>query len=159
MLRKVIEKLDNWIEGENSHSQQAGILPIHYCEILVIGQTALIESKLSIHIAATVDVDIYKELEHSVMKKFESLLKENGKELDPVGHEAWMPKETQYEILFKGKWVTAKLAKPEYIMISKAKKAPGKNRELITDYIANDPPEEFFRLAEKYAIDLNQMMD
>ncbi len=55
------------------------------------------------------------------MKKFEELLKGIGKELDPVGHEAWMPKETQYADFLIGNWVKAYLARVEFVMISKAK--------------------------------------
>ena len=159
MLKKVFKALDTWIEAQNEEREQEGMLKLGICEIRVLGQTALIEANLSIHVPATMDVDVFAKCEHSVRRKFEDLLKEIGKELDPVGHEAWMPKETEYDDFFTGKWVNAYLAAPEYILISKAKKAPTKNRALLVEYIASGPPKKFFALANKYEIDLGSFLE
>ena len=104
------------------------------------------------------DVDVFADYEYPVKKRFEALLKENGKVLDPVGHEAWMPPETEYAEFFKGIWVHATLAKTEYIMLSKAKKAPQKNEALIAEYIATGASDLFFGLAKKYKIDLESFV-
>lgn len=109
-------------------------------------------------LAATVDVDIYRVLEYSVNRKLVSLLEEEGKTLDPVGHEAWMPKETEWNSIFEGEYVSGYIAKPEYIMISKALKSPEKNRVLLLEYLAMDPPEQFFELAKKYEIKLEDFL-
>ena len=101
---------------------------------------ALLEAGLSIHVPATMDVDAFATYEYAVKKQFEVLLKEVGRELDPVGHEAWMPSETEYSEYFEGEYVWAYLARPEFVMISKASKAPKKNRVLIVEYLASEPP-------------------
>lgn len=159
MLKKVFAELDNWIAEENIERQEDGAMPMRACEIKVIGQTALLEAHLALHVPATMDVDVFANYEYAVKRKFEALLKQNGKELDPVGHEAWMPRETQYEEFYSGKWVKAYLARVEFVILSKAKKAPEKNRSLIVEYLASSPPDTFFKLAEKYAIDLEGFLE
>lgn len=148
-----------WIEEQNVEFRQEGMLTIRECEIKVIGQTALLEANLSIHVPATMDVDVFANYQFSVMQKFKGLLKIVGKELDPVGHEAWMPKETLYNSYFEGAWVKGFLAQAEYVMVSKAKKAPEKNKALLAEYLALPPPEVFFELAEKYEIDLERFVE
>jgi hypothetical protein len=140
MLMGVFQKLDRWIDEENQIRHEDGLLLYPSCEIKVVGQTALIEAKIDLALRATVDVDVFANYDF----------------LDPVGHEAWMPKETQYTIFFEGTWVKAYLAKPEYIILSKAKKAPDKNRNLIIEYLASSPSKSFFKLAEAYQIDLSR---
>jgi len=159
MLKKIFKKLDNWIGEQNVERQEEGMLSISACEIKVIGQTALLEAEITLHIPATVDVDVFANYEDLVRRKFAELLKENGKELDPVGHEAWMPKETEYEIFFDGKWLKAYLANPEYVLLSKAMKAPKKNKVLIVEYLASGPSAKFFELAKKYKVDLDHFLE
>lgn len=159
MLKKIFKKLDKWIGEQNVERAEEGMLSISACEIKVIGQTALVEAEISLHIPATMDVDVFANYEYSVRRKFAGLLKENGKELDPVGHEAWMPKETEYEIFFFGKWLKAYLAKPEYVLLPKAMKAPKKNKALIVEYLASEPPAKFFKLAKKYKVDLDHFLE
>jgi len=158
MLKTVLKKLDLWIEEQNKAFETEGLRKFHSCKIRIVGQTALIEANLSLHVPATMDVDVFADYEHSVQKKFEALLKEIGKELDPVGHEAWMPQETEYQQFYSGSFVTAYLAKPEFVILSKAKKAPQKNSRLITEYLASEPPAVFFELAKKYQIDLERFV-
>ena len=154
MLRNVFNQLDYWIETENLDRSKAGMLRIARCEIRVVGQTALVEANLNLHVPATMDVDVFADYEYVVKRRFEELLQAAGKQLDPVGHEAWMPKETEYLEYFMGDWVRAFLAKVEYVLISKAKKAPAKNEALIAEYLATGASELFFDLAKLYEIDL-----
>jgi hypothetical protein len=56
--------------------------------------------------------------------------------------------------LFLGQYVEALLARPEYVLISKALKARDKNRNLIIEYLAKSPSELFLGLAQKYQVDL-----
>ncbi len=50
------------------------------------------------------------------------------------------------------------LAEPEAILLSKALKAPAKNRALIVEYLAKGATERFMTLAQKYALDLEQFV-
>ncbi len=62
-------------------------------------------------------------------------------------------------LFFKGKWLKAYLAKPEYILLSKAMKAPEKNKALIVEYLASEPPATFFNLVQKYKVNLDKFLE
>jgi len=94
----------------------------------------------------------------NIFKKLDELLKAEGKILDPDWQQIWMPEETEYDNFYRGKFVTALIAQPEYVLISKALKAPAKNRALIVEYLANAASKKFETLAEKYKVDLGQFL-
>ncbi|MFH1223122.1 MAG: hypothetical protein V1647_02115, partial [Pseudomonadota bacterium] len=60
--------------------------------------------------------------------------------------------------ILKGKIVSGYIAESEYVLISKALKAPQKNRVLILEYIAKGPSELFFQLAVKYKLNLKDFV-
>jgi hypothetical protein len=154
MLLEVFEELDEWAKATNRENLDEGMMPIGKCLIQVVGQTALLEAKLDINLAATADVDVHQQIEYTFRKKFEELLKKHGKFLDPVGHEAWMPEETKYKTIFKGRHVEGAIAEPEFVLISKALKAPKRNRDLIAEYLGGEPTDLFYQLAKKYKVPL-----
>ena len=158
MIVEIVKKLGEWIEGENQKLFDGGSLPVERVEIYIIGQTALLEAELSIEVAATMDVDCYKELSFKVSQKFDELLRQGGRHLDLVGHEAWMPEETEYRCLYESSVVMLFIAEPVYVILSKAKVAIDKNRNLIIDYLASsDLDERIFNLAVKYNVDLENL--
>jgi hypothetical protein len=69
-----------------------------------------------------------------------------------------MPKETRYRVLFRGEFVTLKVANVDASLISKALKAPRKNRALIVEYLARGATPRFMRLAHKYSVDLESFL-
>ncbi len=124
------------------------------CRIRLIGQLALIEAKVDLSLVATSDVDVYATYQHPVQKEFERLLERHGFVLDPVGHEAWMPTETQYALVHPGANVRGEIADAECVLLSKALRAPVKNRNLITEYLAKGASARFLDLARRYGLDL-----
>ena len=153
MLIKVAQEFDIWIANKNRKLRAEGALALPPCEILVIGQFALMESHLKIKPIATLDVDLMNQLHGTLKLGFEKILQAYKLQLDPVGHEAWMPKETTFDTIFRGQWVHCKVAKAEYVLISKAKMSLDKNRDYLIQYLANDPSALFLELAKKYKID------
>ena len=109
-------------------------------------------------LAATNDVDVYADYPHAVEREFARLLAVEGRELDPLGHEVWMPRETRYNEFFAGRNVRVLVADLEAILLSKALKAPAKNRPLIVEYLARGASERFLGLARKYRLDLEQFL-
>jgi len=158
MLKEVFADLDEWAKKTNRGNLDDGMAPLGKCLIQVVGQTALLEAKLDINLAATADVDIYQQIEYGFRKKFEELLKAKGKFLDPVGHEAWMPDETTYKTIFQGRYVEGSIAEPEYVLISKALKAPKRNEKLILEYLSTHPTNLFYSLAKKYKVPLEEFI-
>ncbi|MCB9707247.1 MAG: hypothetical protein H6714_00455 [Myxococcales bacterium] len=157
-LERVFKELNAWIAEKNQEFSEEGVLTLPRCTIRVLGQTALLEAGTDLPLAATKDVDVYADYEHVVQVKFEELLRARGKLLDPIGHEAWMPKETKYLTVFDGSHVKGQIAAPEYVLLSKALKAPEKNRALIVEYLSSGPSELFLQLAEKYRLDLGRFV-
>jgi hypothetical protein len=156
MLVEVARKLDAWIVDQNLLLSEEGLLRHSACTIRVLGQSALIEADLGLRLLTTKDVDVRADYDDGVRREFARLLAQEGRELDPLGHEVWMPRETRYAELFRGKFVRLLLAEPEAVLVSKALKAPSKNAPLIAQYLATFATERFFQLARKYRLDLEQ---
>jgi len=158
MLRATFRALDEWVARENAAAAAQGLPQYRACAIRVFGQIALLEWGVELRLATTNDVDANANWEHAVQKKFEELLATHGKFLDPVGHEAWMPKETEYCAVYEGTYVTGAIAEPDFVLLSKALKAPAKNKSLLVEYLASGPSERFMALAKAYALDLEQFL-
>lgn len=158
MLKELAAELDEWFVDEAREAMHEGMASPRACTIRVHGQMALLERELKLSLVATQDVDVSENLSGAARKEFERLLAKRGLVLDPVGHEAWMPKETEYETFFSGKFVMLKVADEECVLLSKAAKAPQKNRALLTEYLASGPSERFLALAAKYDVDLEQFV-
>lgn len=156
MLVAVARKLDAFIVAQSKEAEEEGSPQPQPCKIQLLGQMALFEADLGLDLVATEDVDVKANYSHEVQKEFERLLQMKRLKLDPVGHEAWMPKETKYEAVFKGRFVSLLIAEPEAVLISKALKAPEKNKNLIRAFIACGASDRFFELAETYRVDLEQ---
>ncbi|QQR88917.1 MAG: hypothetical protein IPJ88_11885 [Myxococcales bacterium] len=154
MLVEVFAALNDWVERENQSFRRDGLPLYRPCKIRVFGQTALLESKIDLPLIATNDVDVYADYEHAVQMQFEKLLKQHGKVLDPVGHEGWMPKETQYQTVYQGTHIQGQIALADYVLLAKAIKAPQKNHQLIAAYLARGASDMFVELAKKYNVDL-----
>lgn len=158
MLSELAHLLDMWIIEENVRRRSDGAFQLRPCEIRVFGQSALLEQRLPLSIAATRDVDVRANYEHAVEVRFRELLEDKGLILDPVGHEAWMPRETRWLPAFEGKFVRLLLAEPDAILLSKALKAPTKNKVLLLEYLARGPSSRFLQLAKKYSLDLERLL-
>jgi len=158
MLVRLFRALDEWIVVQNAEATTQG-LPHHKpCSIRVFGQLALWEAGVELTLAATQDLDAYADYEWAVQKRFEELLRARGKFLDPLAHEAWMPEETVYRTVYSGSYVTGAIAEPDFVLLSKALKAPAKNAPLLTEYLASGPSERFIALAKSYGVDLEQFV-
>lgn len=158
-LATIFERLDQWVTAENKSATIDGFQLLPKSIFRVVGQAALLEANVQFNVAATVDVDVLNNAKHEVVAKLSELLMAEGLELDPLSNEIWMPMETHYVEIVKGDWVTAMRAETEFIMLSKALKAPAKNRVLLRNYIATQPPLSFFQMCEAYNIDLNAIIE
>lgn len=158
MLAAVAARLDAWAVTRNVEARSEGLQALRPCRIRLLGQMALLESKTNLELNLTNDVDVYADYEHVVEVELRRLLREVGLDLDPSGHEAWMPKETVYTNLFVGELVTLQVADPDAVLLSKALKAPRKNRALIVEFLAAGASARFLSLAKKYRLDLEQFL-
>lgn len=157
-LEKIFRKLDQWIAEQNAEARKESLPSIAKCEFRVVGQTALLEAKLDLEIVATADVDAVSNATYSVLAKFNELLKAEALEYDQLSNEIWMPRESKYVDIYRGAWVTALRAEPEFVMVSKAKMAMGKNKALLRQYVASGPAKIFFDLCQKYQVSIEDIL-
>lgn len=158
MLQPVFADLDRWLTNENSRRAADGDPTLGRCDIRVLGQVALLEARVSLHLVATQDVDAYIKGEYPIQQKLDEILNRHGKHLDTDSSLIWMPKETQYDLIYDGKSVKGWVACADYVLVSKALKAPGKNKALIQEYLAKGASPVFMELAGKYRLDLEQFL-
>jgi len=157
-LAEIFRALDQWVARENIRARAEGTPAYKSCSVRVLGQSALWAAGVDLTLTTTQDLDAYADYEWAVQRELERLLAENGKVLDPHGHEVWMPRETRYNPLYRGTFVEALVADADAVLISKALKAAEKNRALVTEYLAKGASERFFELARKYRVDLEQFV-
>jgi len=157
-LVEVAERLDAFVVARNIEARSEGLLALRPCVIRLLGQTALLEAKVALTLAATIDVDVYADYDFAIEREFRRLLAARGRELDSLGSEIWMPAETKYSSLFAGYFIALLVADTEAILISKALKAPSKNRSLLIEYLARGASRRFLQLAKKYGLDLEQFL-
>ncbi len=158
MLKKVFQELDDWISDINDERRREGGVTVGKCYIKVLGQLALIEAKLGLALAATQDVDALTNASSEVMNALNSILKKYRKHWDANSHEIWMPTETKYHLIHSGINVKGEVAQPEYVILSKALKAPAKNKSLMIEYLAKGPSPLFMNLAKKYKLNLDSFV-
>jgi hypothetical protein len=158
VLVDLVERLDAWVLERNLEARAEGMLSLPPCTIYLLGQSALLEIGVPFKLAVTNDVDVRADYVYAIQAELRRLLKQAGKELDPLGDEIWMPKETLYDVLFAGEFVTLKVADVDAILVSKALKAPHKNRALIIEYLALGATPRFIQLARKYRVDLESFL-
>ncbi len=155
-MREIFKELDDWIIESNKQEELPSIAA---CYFQVIGQNALLEANCSLTLFQTADIDAYTNAQYDVVKKLNDLLEPLGKHYDILSREIWMPKETSYLPLFDGVYVQVTYALPEYVLLSKALKAPHKNRALLIEYLASPPSALFMNLAKQYEVDLSQILE
>jgi hypothetical protein len=158
MLERIAQTLDEWLAEQNALAREGGWALHRPCTIKLLGQVALMEAGVELDLAATKDVDVYADYDDAVEKEFARLLAGVGYELDPVGHEIWMPRETRYSPRFEGRFVRLVVAEVEAVLLSKALKAPAKNGPLIVEYLAQGASERFLELAKHYHLKLEQFL-
>lgn len=158
MLLRLFKELDTLVAEANRERDEEGLPRLGRSEFRVVGQMALWEQNVGLDLAATHDVDLFFTGSHWVQRRFEELLARAKLVLDDQSELIWMPEDTAYETLYEGPWVTAKVAQPEYVMISKARMAPRKNRTLLVEYLAKGASDLFFELAEAHGLDLEALV-
>ncbi len=154
MIREIFKELDSEIFNINKELRKSGTLEIARFYIKVLGQIALIEAKIGLHLVATLDVDAYANFDWLAKKAFIALLAKRGQMFDELSSEIWMPEDTQYELVHKGDTFDGYIARHEFVLLSKRLKAPFKNKGLILEYLSKNPTVLFTELCQRHNVDL-----
>jgi hypothetical protein len=140
-LEKLFIELNHRIEKLSRERRDEGLLPIPKSKIQILGQMSLLANEkvsLLLSLAQTGDFDARLKMEHFVKKELQELLKERHLIYDEDSPLVWIPPGAQFELLSDLKHVVVESIDPESALVSKAVKAPAKNKQLIREAIASD---------------------
>lgn len=149
VLRKIFQDLDHRIDEENKERLESGALKIAKAEIKVLGQTSLLaqpELTHQLELAQTGDLDAQLKCDHFVKTELKKILPKYQLIYDEDSGLIFIPKGSKFNELGEYKNLIVKVIDPESALVSKAVKAPEKNKQLIRSALAS---EEFPSLAER----------
>ena len=105
-----------------------------------MGQMSLLANKkvsLLLSLAQTADMDALLTMDHVLKEELKTCLRKHGLVYDEDSHLIWIPKGATFDDLFDLKNVIVKAIDPMSALVSKAVKAPQKNKQLIREAIAS----------------------
>ena len=140
LMNKIFKELNQAVEIENRQRIKDGTLAIPKSEVILFGQMSLMlnESVATIlNLIQTGDMDAELQMDYFTKNKLMELLEANGLVYDEESHLIWIPENAKAIDLFKFKNIEVKLIDAESILVSKAVRAPQKNRQLIRQAIAS----------------------
>ena len=88
-------------------------------------------------LAQTVDLDALLKMDQQIKIEFKALLQKAGLVYDEDSYLIWLPKDASFETLFELSQITIKVVDAESALVSKAVKAPDKNKLLSSQ--SNSP--------------------
>jgi hypothetical protein len=159
MLKEIFTELDEIVETEHRELRDMGGAGYESCVFKIFGQSALLEAGFDFELDATADLDGYTNARQIIVERLKEILGRYGIKWDDRAEFAWMPEETEWDEIVDGAKVKAYVAKPEYVLLSKAKTEPIKNKNLIKKYLASNPTDMFFKLCDRHGVDLDQFLN
>lgn len=148
-LKEIFERLDTRIGELNQERREEGMLGAVGVEIRLLGQMCLLaNARVSavLHLAQTADVDAFLKMDSFVKDELKRLLREVGLVYDEDSTLVWIPEGATYVPLYSFANLTVLALDPESALVSKAVKAPEKNKMLIREALASG---EFASLADR----------
>jgi hypothetical protein len=140
-IKSLFEELDKRINRINDVRINEGLGNIASAEIKILGQMSLlVNDKVStiLSLNQTADLDAIITMEYLVKKEFQQILQEAGLIYDEDSYLIWIPKDATFEELYNLKNLSVSIIDPESALLSKAIKAPEKNKFLIREAIASN---------------------
>jgi hypothetical protein len=140
-IKSLFEELDKRINRINDVRIHEGLGNIACAEIKILGQMSLlVNEKISttLSLNQTADLDAIITMEYLVKKEFQQILQEAGLIYDEDSYLIWIPKDATFEELYNLKNLSVSIIDPESALLSKAIKAPKKNKFLIREAIASN---------------------
>lgn len=136
-LNKFGETLENRILLADQEAGLNGlVLSPKTIEIRVVGQASLLADTflgMKLELEQTHDFDAFVKAAYPIESILRNLLQEYGFSFDNLSEQIWMPEDTVWEKCFEGDFVIILKARAIDVLVSKAIKAPVKNRKLVVD--------------------------
>lgn len=134
------EELDKRIRDINTARREEGSSTLAAAEIRLLGQLSLWvneEVRATLALAATADVDALLVMDAVIKQEFRTILARRGLVYDDDSHLVWLAPGSHFARIFHSARLTVLALDPESALVSKAVKAPQKNRFLVREAIAS----------------------
>ncbi len=139
-IQSAFADLDKRIRKINSERRVEGLIPVPMSRIRLLGQISLLvhdEVSAFLALAQTGDLDAFLDMSYVVKVELKKSLLKQGLIYDEDSPMIWIPSGAKYEKIFSFESVVVEAIDPESALVSKAVKAPEKNRQLIRQAIAS----------------------
>ncbi|HQH26154.1 MAG TPA: hypothetical protein PLP17_02060 [Oligoflexia bacterium] len=157
LLKTLIERLELKLSEQESQSEALGSPSLSRGEVILLGQFSLFCQPAAAEVLpliATQDIDALVKATGGFESQFRAVVNELGFQYDELSSEVWIPEGAHYNLLYQGSRFTIQALDPISVLVSKAVKAPQKNRILIQEAIGQYGDQLISRL-EKYSVDLS----
>lgn len=136
-LPRLIAKLEEQIQTENNERIREHLPILPRLKITLLGQIALmVQDTRGIPVAATADFDAWVPGEWESKRIFLDTLRSFGLQYDKLSREIWMPEEAKPYVVHESPLLLIETFRPIDIFVSKAVKAPEKNKFLLRHALA-----------------------
>lgn len=139
-VKKMFEALNTRLEEVNRERIEDGTLRLPKAEVTLLGQMSLLaDDKVSavLSLAQTGDMDAILKMNTIVKNEFKGILKKHGLIYDEDSHLVWIPPKSKFQEFADYSTIKVNVIDPESALVSKAVKAPEKNKQLIREAIAS----------------------
>lgn len=139
-LIEIFQKLNESIERENQDRIENGMRRISRCEITILGQASLFaqpELTSKLDLVQTGDLDALLKTEHFVKRELKKILAQYRYVYDEDSDKIFIPKGSQFFNFLDLVHLNVKVIDPESALVSKAVKAPEKNKILVRQAIVS----------------------
>lgn len=140
VLKKVFSELDKRINELNQQRRVEGLAGLSQAQVQLLGQMSLlVNAKVSaiLALAQTADLDAVIKTEFLVKEELKKILKQEGLIYDEDSALIWIPPGSRFKEVFRFKNVIVFSIDAESALVSKAIKAPEKNKQLVRQAIAS----------------------
>ncbi|MEK6706040.1 MAG: hypothetical protein AABZ06_09645 [Bdellovibrionota bacterium] len=140
-LERIFRDLDKRIAEINFERRTEGLRLFSKTKVRLLGQTSLMANdriSAMFSLAQTADLDAVLKMDDLLKNEFTKLLIREGLVYDEDSYLIWIPHGAKFERLFDFENVGVETIDPESALVSKAVKAPEKNKQLIREAIASD---------------------
>jgi hypothetical protein len=140
-LEEIFHELNERVTAIAQERAEDGLRPIPKANVKILGQMSLlasVEVSAVLSLAQTGDMDALVTMEHVVLAELRKILTKNGLVYDDDSDLIWIPPGATFAELLDLEHVQVSLIDAESALVSKAVKAPQKNKQLMREAIASE---------------------
>lgn len=141
LIKDLFTELNQRIEEIIRQRRDDGLLPIPKARVQLLGQISLLineKAAVELSLAQTGDLDALLSMDNIIKAELKKTLSKHGLIYDEDSYLIWIPPAARFEKLFDFDHIIIESIDAESALVSKAVKAPEKNKQLIREAIASE---------------------